>query len=88
MAKVRIEVDILSDGVAALMQSSGIVSAVNESAGRIARAAGPEFEVKPAKTVGDRALALVVPAGRDGAIAEARDKRLSKAVTSCKSSAR
>ena len=88
MAKVRIEVDILSDGVAALMQSPGIASAVDSAAKRIERAAGPEFHAKPAQVVGDRAMALVVPVGRKGRYAEATDKRLSKAVTACKSSHR
>lgn len=88
MAKVRIEVDIISDGVSALMRSQGIASAVDSAAKRIERAAGPEFYAKPAQVVGDRVMALVVPVGMKGRRIEATEKRLSKAVTACKSSAR
>lgn len=85
MAKVRVQVEILSDGVAALMKSAGIVAAVDSAAQRIASAAGAEFSAKPAQVVGDRPLALVVPDGYEGRLMEATDKTLSKAVTACRS---
>lgn len=85
MAKVRIQVDILSDGVSALMRSQGIASAVDSAAKRIERVAGPEFHAKPAQVVGDRVMALVVPVGYRGRYVEATEKRLSKAVTACRS---
>lgn len=88
MAKVRIEVDIISDGLSALMKSAPIVAAVNAAAKRIERAAGPEFLAKPAILRDERAVALVVPVGYKGRYVEATEKRLSKAVTACKSSAR
>lgn len=82
---VRIQVEILSDGVSELMQSEGIVAAVDAAAKRIERTAGPEFHAKPAQVEGHRAVALVVPVGRKGAYVEATEKRLSKAVTACRS---
>lgn len=85
MAKVRIQVEVLSDGVSALMCSQGIASAVDSAAHRIARVAGNEFHAKPAQVVGDRVMALVVPVGYRGRYAEATEKRLSKAVTACRS---
>ena len=88
MPKVRIQVEMLSDGVSALMRSQGIANAVDAAAKRVERAAGPEFYAKPAEVVGDRVMALVVPVGNKGRIKEAREKRLSKAVTSCKSQVR
>ncbi len=85
MAKVRIQVDILSDGVSALMRSQGIASAVDSAARRVAKVAGNEFHAKPAQVVGDRVMALVVPVGYKGRYVEATEKRLSKAVTACRS---
>lgn len=85
MSKVRIQVEVLSDGVSELMRSAGIVSSLDAAASRIARVAGDLYEAKPAEVHGDRAMALVVPTGREGALAEATEKRLSKAVTACKS---
>ena len=84
MARVKVEIELLSDGLAKLMQSAGVVGVVNDAAGRIAGLAGPEFEAKPAQVVGDRALALVVPTDKEGMIAEARDKTLTKAVSACR----
>ena len=85
MAKVRVQVEILSDGVSALMKSAGIVAAVDSAAQRIASTAGAEFSARPAQVVGDRPLALVVPDGYEGRLMEATDKTLSKAVTACRS---
>ena len=85
MAKVRVQVEILSDGVAALMKSAGIVAAVDSAAQRIASAAGAEVSARPAQVVGDRPMALVVPDGYEGRYLEATEKTLSKAVTACRS---
>ena len=85
MAKTRVRVEVLSDGIAALMQTAGVTAEVDAAAGRIQSLAGDEFEVKEATVVGDRPMALVVPTGQEGREAEARDKVLSKAVSACRS---
>lgn len=85
MAKVRIQVEVLSDGISALMKEAGIVAEVDKAAERIAGIAGDEFSAKPAQVVGDRVMALVVPVGYKGRYVEATEKRLSKAVTACRS---
>lgn len=85
MASVQVRVEVLSDGLSALMREAGIVSEVNSKADRIAAIAGDGFEAKPAQVVGDRPMALVVPTGIEGMEAEARDKTLSKAVSACRS---
>lgn len=81
---VQVKVEVLSDGLTALMQSAGIVAQVDANAARIASAAGPEFEVLPAEVHGDRAMALVVASDYEGLVAEARDKVLTKAVSACR----
>lgn len=81
---VQVRIEMLSDGLTALMQSAPIAAAVDAAAGRVASVAGPEFEVKPAEIVGDRAMALVVPSGIEGLLEEARDKTLTKAVSACR----
>ena len=89
MAKVRIQVEMLRDGVSALMCSPGIVAKTNDAARLVAQKAGTKYYyAKTAQVVGDRPIALVVPVGNKGRLVEAREKRLLKAVTSCKSSAR
>lgn len=85
MGAVQVRVEVLSEGLAALMQEAGMVSATDAAAERIASIAGFEFEAKPAQTVGDRPMALVVPVGIEGMEEEARDKVLSKAVSACRS---
>ena len=85
MTAVQVRVEVLSEGIAALMQEAGIVAATDAAAGRIKSAAGDEFEVKPAQVVGDRPMALVVPSDVEGMLSEARDKILSKAVSACRS---
>lgn len=85
MAKTQVQIELLSDGIAQLMQSAPIAGAVNDAAGRIASVAGPEFEVRPAEVVGDRAMALVVPSDYEGRYLEATEKTLSKAVSACRS---
>lgn len=89
MANVRVQVEIFSEGVSALMCSPGIVAKTNEAARRIAKTAGSQyFYAKSAQIIGDRPMAFVKPVGNKGRLVEAREKRLLKAVTSCKSSAR
>ena len=85
MARTQVRVEVLSDGIAALLQLAAMAAETDAAAGRIQRAAGDEFEVRPAQVVGDRPMALVVPAGIEGMESEARDKTLSKAVSACRS---
>ena len=85
MAKTQVRVEVLSDGIAALMQSAGITGEVDAAAQRIAGAAGEHFEALPAQVVGDRSMALVVASDYEGLEEEARDKVLTKAVTACRS---
>lgn len=85
MARTQVRIEVLSEGIAALMQEPGMVAEVNAAASRIASMAGDEFEVKEAEVHGDRPMALVVPKGKEGRVAEARDKALSKAVSACRS---
>ena len=85
MAKTQVRVEVLSAGIAALMQSAGITGEVDAAAQRIASAAGEHFEALPAQVVGDRSMALVVASDYEGLEEEARDKVLTKAVTSCRS---
>lgn len=85
MSKTQVRVELLSDGIAALMQSAGITGEVDAAAQRIASAAGEHFEALSAQVVGDRSMALVVASDYEGLEEEARDKVLTKAVTSCRS---
>ena len=85
MTRTQIRVELLSDGISALMKTAGVTSEVDAAASRIQSAAGSDFEVLPAQVVGDRVMALVVPSGIEGREAEARDKVLSKAVSACRS---
>lgn len=85
MSKTQVRIEVLSDGIAELMQSAGIAAEVDASAERIQQVAGPLFEVKPTEVHGDRVMALVVPIDTEGREAEARDKTLSKAVSACRS---
>ena len=85
MSRTQVRVEVLSDGISQLMQDAGIVAEVNAAASRIQTSAGPLYEVLEAQVVGDRAMALVVPIDDEGREAEARDKTLSKAVSSCRS---
>lgn len=85
MARTRVQIEVLSDGISALMKEAGIVAEVDKAAERIAGIAGDEFSVKPAQVVGDRPMALVVPDGYEGSYLEATEKTLSKAVTACRS---
>ena len=85
MARTRVQIEVLSDGISALMKDAAIVAEVDRAAQRIAGIAGDEFSAKPAQVVGDRPLALVVPDGDEGRYLEATEKTLSKAVTACRS---
>ena len=82
---VRVRVEVLSDGISALMKEAAIVAEVDAAAQRIAGMAGDGFSALPAQVVGDRPLALVVPDGYEGRYLEATEKTLSKAVTACRS---
>ena len=83
MSRTQVRIEVLSEGIAQLMQDAGMVAEVNAAASRIQQAAGPLFEVREAQVVGDRPMALVVPTDDEGREAEARDKALSKAVVAC-----
>ena len=85
MARTRVQIEVLSDGISALMKEPAIVAEVDRAAERIAGIAGEEFSAKPAQVVGDRPMALVVPVGYKGRYVEATEKTLSKAVTACRS---
>lgn len=85
MARTKVRVEVLSEGIAALMQSAEIANEVTDAADRISNAAGLNFEALPARVVGDRAMALVVASDYEGMLEEARDKVLSKAVSACRS---
>lgn len=85
MARVKVRIEVLSEGIAALMQSAEIANEVTDAADRISNAAGLNFEALPAQVVGDRAMALVVASDYEGMLEEARDKVLSKAVSACRS---
>lgn len=80
----RIEVEVLSDGVEALLKSAGIAAACESSAERIAATAGPEWSVVGPFQPGDRSMFLVVGDG-EGNYLEATEKTLSKAVSACRS---
>ena len=82
---VRVKVEVLSDGISALMKQPAIVAEVDAAAQRIAGMAGDGFSALPAQVVGDRPMALVVPDGYEGRYLEATEKTLSKAVTACRS---
>ena len=66
MSRTQVRIEVLSDGIAALMQEAGMVAEVDAAAARIQQAAGPLFEVKAAQVVGDRPMALVVPIDTEG----------------------
>ena len=85
MARTRVQIEVLSDGISALMKEAAIVAEVDRAAQRIAGIAGDGFSAKPAQVVGDRPMALVVPDGDEGRYLEATEKTLSKAVTACRS---
>lgn len=85
MSRTQVRIEVLSEGIAALMQTQGVTAEVNAAAERIQSMAGDLFEVKDARVVGDRPMALVVPSDTEGREAEARDKVLSKAVSACRS---
>ena len=74
-----VKVKLKIRGINVLMTSAPVVSAVAQRAGRIAKAAGSNFEmvVNPTKRV---ARAFVRSKNADGAEAEARDKVLTKAL--------
>lgn len=84
MTAVQVRVEVLSDGVEALLKSAGIVATCESSAERIAATAGPEWSVVGPFQPGDRSMFLVVGDG-EGNYLEATEKTLSKAVSACRS---
>ena len=83
--KVRIE--LVSDGIKALLNSQAMANECEKAATRIANAAGEGFEVMPAKSLGfggGRVGYGVKAESYEAKVAESEDKVLSKAVSSCR----
>lgn len=83
----RFHVEIDHDGIAQLLQSSGIAAECERAASSIASAAGDGFEVSGpwrAGFGGGRVAYSVRTATRDAREAEATDKALTVAVQSCR----
>ena len=78
------EIELRSDGIEKLLNSSGVAFKCLAEAQRMANKAGPHFTAKGPLSPGSRALALVVPKDGTGAYLEATEKTLSKAVSSCR----
>lgn len=84
-SKVRIE--LLSDGIRELLMSQPIADECEKAAEKIAATAGDGFEVLPAREMGfggGRVGFAVHADSYDAKVAEAEDKALSKAVSSCR----
>lgn len=85
MAKVKVE--LLSDGIADLLNCDGVAGECRKAASKIAGAAGSGFEVTPSWRAGfggGRVAYSVKTGTRKARIAEAKEKALSKAVFSCR----
>lgn len=83
--KVRIE--LVSSGIRDLLKSQAIADECAKAAQRIADAAGDGFEVLPAREMGfggGRVGYAVHAESYDAKVAEAEEKTLSKAVSSCR----
>lgn len=74
-----VKVQLKLRGVNAVMRGPGATAEVIRRATRIKNAAGPDFEVvaRPHRWV---ARAFVQPANTEGAVQEARDKRLTRSL--------
>lgn len=84
-AKVRIELN--HDGIRGLLTSAPIAAECEKAAQRIAAAAGEGFEVtsqKRASYGGGRVAYGVEATTHEARLAEAEDKALQKAVSSCR----
>lgn len=80
MAKRIGKVKLNSRGIQAIMKSAGVKADLDRRARRIAAAAGPGVEAKPAESGAERARAAVVTTTYQGRLNEARDRRLSRAI--------
>lgn len=77
----------VDEGFQTIISSPEVNALVTGAAQRIATAAGDGFEVVPAKTTKlryNRDIALVAARTRAAKVAEATEKRLSKAVQQCR----
>ena len=81
--KVTIELD--HDGIRELLNCDGVTAACRDAAERIAAEAGDGFHVTRAYHPGSRSMFRVYGDSDDARIAEADDKVLSRAVSSCRS---
>lgn len=84
-ATMRVEVDIDSDGLRALMNGSGLAGACRKAAERIAAEAGDGFHVTREYHPGTRVLFRVYGDTDEALIAESDEKALSRAVSACRS---
>lgn len=82
-AKVTIELD--HAGIKELLNCDGVAAACEQAAERIAAAAGDGFHVTRPYHPGSRTVYRVYGDSDDANIAEADDKVLSMAVSSCRS---
>lgn len=83
--KMRIEVDLDGAGLVQLLNSQGVSGACRQQAERIAAAAGDGFHATREYRPGSRVLYRVYGASEEARIAEADEKKLSRAVSACRS---
>ena len=83
-ATIRVEVDIDGAGLVQLLNDQGVAGACKEAADRIAAAAGDGFHVTREYHPGSRVMYRVY-GDADGNVAEADEKKLSRAVSACRS---
>ena len=82
-AKVTIELD--HDGIRELLNCDGVTAACQQAAERIAATAGDGFPATHAYHPGSRAVFRVYGDSDEARYAEADEKVLSRAVSSCRS---
>lgn len=83
---VRVVIELDHDGIRALLNEPGVAAACREQAERIAAAAGDGFHVtREYHPSGARSMFRVYGDSDEARFAEADEKTLSKAVSSCRS---
>ncbi len=83
-SQVRIQVSLISDGVQALLNSAGVQGVCKDAAERIRSKAGKGYRVAGPYHPGSRVMFRVYPRDTAALLAEAKDKKLSRAYSSCK----
>lgn len=78
-SQVRIQVELNSDGIKALLNSEGIEGACRAAADRIRARAGEHYHVSGPYHPGSRVMFRVYP-DDEGRLMEARDKTLTSSV--------